>query len=300
MTEISNAELLSRYEKRLGSKGSTRNHYLRYVNDFLEFKEEIEGDLDRETILGFMNHLKHAHAYSEGSINLVFRIIRTLFKRSELLLYQEGIEWPFAHGEAPTISEDAIVAPALHPKTIIRMIKAVREYGDLAEMAFLALSSTYGLRRVEMIGLTNKDVRIKDRTIHIATAKHGRERTHVIPEEIIPFLRGYNFDQKISEFFLFTLWYRFEYRIKLQHTPQVGFHSIRRTVNTLLARKLPDITVKSFLRHKQKTSADMTYRYSAITFVGEEEDTKEVVGGALLADTDVFAEGVHPFVEYWR
>ena len=297
MAEISNAELLNRYEQRLGSKGATRTHYLRYASDFLNF---AKGNLNRETILKYLDHLKRKYRYSEGSINFVFRVIRTLYKRNEVLLSQQGIEWPFAHGESPQISEDQIQAPALHPNTIIRMIQAVREKGKPDEMAFLALSTTYGLRRVEMVELENKDIRLKDRTIHIATAKHGRERTHLIPEEIIPYLKQYDFDQPISEFFLFTLWYRFEYRIKLKHIPRVGFHSIRRTVNTLLARKLSDITVKSFMRHKQRTSSDMTFRYSAVKFVGEEEESMEVVGGALQADNDVFAEGVHPFVRYWR
>ena len=297
VTEISNAELLNRYEKRLGSKGTTRAHYLRYATDFLNY---ADGNLDRETILGFMEHLKNNHRYSEGSINFVFRVIRTLFKRNEVALSPEGIEWPFAHGEAPQISEDGIQAPALDPRTVRRMIEAVRRKGKPDEMAFLALSTTYGLRRVEMIELKNKDIRPKDRTIHIATAKHGRERTHLLPEEIIPYLKGYDFNQSISEFFLLTLLHCFEYRIKLTHIPQVGFHSIRRTVNTLLARKLPEITVKSFMRHKQRTSSDMTFRYSAIKYVGEEEESTEVVGGALQADSDVFADGVHPFIEFWR
>ena len=99
---------------------------------------------------------------------------------------------------------------------------------------------------------------------------------------------------------LFGIWYRIEAHIGMKHIDQVGFHSIRRTVNTLLAKKLPEVTVKSFLRHKQRTASDMTFRYSAVTFVGEGEDEVEVIGGSLQADQDVFADGVHPFIDYWR
>lgn len=285
---MNNTELLENYSKRLGSKGKYRTLYTRLANDFLEY---ADGNLDREIILNYMEKLKR-QKYSDGTINLRFRVIRTLFKRNNL-------EWPFGRGEAPQIREDRIEAPALHPNTIIRMIEAAKGKGNPDELAFFALSTTYGLRRVEMVELEQKDVRLKDRTIHIATAKHGRERTHVIPEEIVPYLKAYDFDQPISEFSLFVLWYRLEHNIGLTHIPHVGYHSVRRTLNTLLARKLSDITVKSFMRHKQRTSSDMTYRYSAVKFVGEEEESVEVTGGALLADQDVFAEGVHPFTKYW-
>lgn len=282
-------ELLDCYARRLGSMGRNRALYLKYNADFLSY---AGGKLDRETILAYMQKLKRLK-FSEGTVNLRFRLIRTLFNRNKM-------EWPFAQGEAPRISEDGIQAPALHPKTIIRMIEAVKRDGEPDERAFFAISTTYGLRRIEMEELSQRDIRIKDRTIHVATAKHGRERTHLIPEPIIPYLEAYNFDNSMSDFTLFGIWYRIEDRIGMKHIDQVGFHSIRRTVNTLLAKKLPEVTVKSFMRHKQRTSSDMTYRYSAVTFVGEEEDTVEVVGSALTVDQDVFAEGVHPFIDYWR
>ena len=117
-------------------------------------------------------------------------------------------------------------------------------------------------------------------------------------KQIIPILESYDFSREISEFTLLGIWYLIEYRINLRHISRVGFHSIRRTLNTLLARKLSDITVKSFLRHKQRTSSDMTYRYSATTFVGEEEDVTELSNESYTADKEVFE--VHPFMEHWR
>jgi len=174
----------------------------------------------------------------------------------------------------------------------------VKSGGEADEAAFVALSTTYGLRRIEMVNLEQRDIRIRDGTIHIATAKHGRERTHLIPPEIIPCLERYDFNQQISEFGLFVMWHRIEYKIGLNHTNQVGWHSIRRTLNTLLLRRLPEATVMSFLRWKQRTSSHMPFRYSAIRFVGEEGVTTEVVGEALDVDNEVFQ--VHPFIEYWR
>lgn len=287
-------EILKNYSKGLGSKGKTRSLYLRYAEDFLDY---AGNSFDREIIDKYLDHLRRKHKYSDGSVNFVFRVIRTLFNRSEVALRQEGIEWPFRRGESPQIREDNIKAPALDPNLIIEMIQATKSGGAPDEIAFLALSTTYGLRKVEMVELSESDVKLKDRAIHIATAKHGRERTHLIPESIVPYLAQYDFNDTISEFGIFVLWYRLEYKIGLTHTEQVGFHSVRRTLNTLLHDKLPELTVMSFMRWKQRTSSHMPFRYSAQSFVGREGISTKVIGEALDVDSKVFA--VHPFIKYW-
>jgi len=279
----------------LGSKGKTRTIYLRFARDFLDF---ADGNLDRETVLRYVNHLSKKKR-SDGTINFAFRVIMTLFNRN-------GLDWPFTRGDAPQIREDRINAPALDPDLIIEMIEAVKGNGEADERAFLAISTIYFTRRVEMIELRQSDVNVQDRTIHIATAKHGRERTHVIPEEIVPYLSDYNFDTGISEFGLLALWYRLEHKIGLEHIDQVGFHSIRRTGNTLLLDLLPESVVMGFLRWKQRTSTHMPFRYSAQRFVGREGVATKVVGEARDVDSKVFGidpitgNEIHPFLRFWR
>jgi integrase len=292
---MNNNLLLENYSKGLSSTGKTRTLFLRFAREFLAYSD---GDFSREKISSYMDHLRKQHSYRDGSVNFAFRVIRTMFNRNETILKAEGYEWPFRRGESPSIREDKVEAPALHPITIGKAIAAVKADGSPEEKAFLALSSTYGLRRVEMVELEASDIRLKDRNIHIATAKHGRERTHLIPEAIIPYLSGYDFNQVRSENFLFTLWYRIEIRIGLAHTHKVGWHSIRRSLNTILLRRLSEATVMSYLRWKQRTSSHMPFRYSAIKFVGEEGESTEVVGDALDVDNQVFE--VHPFLDFWR
>ncbi len=286
--------LLDNYLRGLSSAGKTRTIYKRYAGEFLEY---ADGDFCREKINGYIEHLRHQHKYSDGSANFAFRVIRTLFSRNEAILEKMGFEWPFRRGESPQIREDRILAPALHPDIIKEAIVAVKEHGPPEEQAFLAISTTYGLRRVEMVQLEERDIRLKDKTIHIATAKHGRERTHLIPDIIIPYLEGYDFSQGRSENFIFSLWYRIEHRIGFPHTPQVGWHSVRRTLNTLLEPHVSRNTLNSFMRWKQRTSSDMSFRYSAIKFVGREGSSTQVVGDALTGDNQVFE--VHPFLQYW-
>jgi integrase len=293
---MNKTKLLNTYAKNLSSSGKTRNLYLRFVRDFLD---ECDSDFDRQAIESHMDSLRKK-GYSDGTINLRFRAIRTMANRNK-------IEWPFQRGDAPQIREDTIQAPALHPNTILHLIEAVKSGGDeterdpterATERAFLALSTTYGLRKIEMSHLEARDVNIIDRTIHIMTAKHGRERTHLIPEAILPYLEEHDFSQTMSEFKLFCLWHRIEARIAMKHIERVNWHSIRRTLDTLLLRQLPETDVMSFMRWKQRTSSHMPFRYSAIKFVGEEGETTEVIGEALDVDSRVFA--VHPFIEHWR
>jgi len=271
----------------LSSKGNTRTIYLHYAKDFLDF---ADGKLDRETVSKYIEHLRRKNKYSDGTINFAFRVVRTLFNRNKL-------DWSFTHGEAPQIREDNVNAPALDPDVIIEMIEAVKADGEPDERAFLAISTTYGTRKVEMVGLRPEDVNLKDRTIHITTAKHGRERTHLIPEEIAEQLGSYNFKTKATDFHLFALWHRLEYRIGLNHTDQVNWHSVRRILNTLLLDSLPETVVMSFLRWKQRTSSHMPFRYSAQRVVGREGVSTKVVGAAKDVDSKVFE--VHPFLSFW-
>lgn len=280
--------LLEQYSKGLGSTGALRNHYLSYARDFLEYSE---GKLDRQSVEEYLKHIRRKRHLSDGSVNFIYRILRTLFKRN-------GVEWPFNRGESPQIREDRIKAPALDPEVIIEMIETAKQRPGSAETTFLALATTYGLRRVEMANLTQEDVNIKDRVIHIATAKHGRERTHIIPEEIIPYLETYDFSQQRSVFKIFVLWYSIERMVGMEHTERLNWHAVRRTLNTLLLDHLPDTVVMSFLRWKQRTSSSMPFRYSAQRFVGKKGVTTRVVGEALSVDEKIFE--VHPFIKYWK
>jgi len=279
-------KILQNYGKMLAGSGRTRKLYLSYAQMFLDYAGE---DMGKETILNFLERLRRK-GYADGSINFIFRIIRRLYATNNL-------EWPFRRGEAPQIREDNVRALAIHPDIVAEMIEKIKKEGTPQERAILAVASVYGTRRIELMELTQDDVMIKDRVIHIKTAKHGRERMHLIPEEIVPYLADYDFNTRLSEFGIFSLWYQIEHKVGLKHTDRVGFHSLRRVLNTLLLNYLPEVVVASFLRWKQRTSNVMPFRYSAQKFVGREGITTTVVGQAKDVDTKVFE--VHPFLPYW-
>lgn len=295
---MTNEQLLANYDKGLSAKGTNRPLYLKYAKDFLTFSK---GKFDRQVIDAYIEHLKSKNM-ADGTINFAFRVIRTMFNRSEDQLKIEGVEWPYRHGEAPQIREDEIDAPALDPECIKDMIAAVRKHKEAtpADRAYLALATTYGLRREELTRVAADDIHLADRTIHIATAKHGRERTHLIPEEIVPYLRDYDFKKPVTLRGLLVVWFRAEHFAGMRHIGRVGWHSVRRTLDTLLLDAgIPETTVMSFMRWKQRTSSNMAFRYSAQTFVGGKNGKSRKLGNAVLkVDEEIFQK--HPFLEAWR
>ena len=281
-------ELLECYEAGLGGSEQGRKQYLSYATKFITFAAGKPPT--RVTIDSYITYLQKK-GYKDGSIDFAFRIVRALFKRNKL-------DWPYRRGEAPVIREDKINAPAIDPCIINDMISIARQ-GKMTstEAALLALSTTYGLRKGELLELETEDVLISDSVIHIATKKHGRFRSHVIPPEITPYLECHDF-HKLSERELLVIWYRLESYIGLPHFSQVGWHSVRRTLTTLLGDVLPNNVIGNFMRWKHGTSSDMVYRYSATTFVGREGPQTKVTGEAKTVDMKVFA--VHPWLPKWR
>ena len=288
-------EMVEEYAKRLSSKGKNRNLYLRMIGEFANF---AEGNFERDTVERFLVAEREKHHYSDNSLRMLFGLLSTFFKRNKL-------EWPFNRGEGPIVREDSINAPALDPRTVKRMIEAVRESQDRRACAFLALSTTYGLRRQEIMNLKPGDINLKDSTLYIATLKHGRERTHLIPFQLHYALGRYDFSEEISDFTMGRLWISIEDMVQMKYFKRMGWHAVRRTLNTLLLRDFKEATVHSFLRWKQATSRDMTMRYSRTRFVGEEEEVVDLSGEALSVDEEIFAcrpdgTSFHPFIDSWQ
>jgi len=275
--------LLDNYERSLRSEGVTRNLYLSYARRFLDFASDRA--LDRKAVEDYLKLLRKK-GYSDGTVNFAFRVIRRVY-------ICNGIPWDFRRGEAPQIRQSEVFAPALDPEDITEMITA-REKLTQQERAFLALSTAYGLRRTELANITQSDLDLNSDTIFVATAHRGRQRYHIIPVEIKPYLEDYNF-APMNEFDASTIFLSIEYKAGLEHIDGVGWHAIRRTLDTLLLDQLPEATVADFMRWKSR--GVMPQRYYATKFVGRKGGTV-VSKASRSVDEKVFA--VHPFLPHWR
>jgi len=282
LSELNLDEMIKEYSESI--RGG-HNVYVPFIERFLK---DCKGDFSRSAVDKHIRRLRDKK-YADGTIDLVFRTIRRFYKVN-------GLEWPFRAGEGPTVREREVYAPALDPKVVAKMIKVVKEKAPKKpEATFLALSTTYGLRRTEMASIDASNIDLENKVIFIETAKHGRQRYHLIPDEIIPYIK-YDFP-RISVSRLTKIYYNIEKMTGLPRMREVGWHSIRRILDKLLYDAgLPGPLISDFLRWKRGGS-DMSRRYYSATIVGEEGNMVEVGPGDRSVDEKVFE--VHPFLHLW-
>jgi len=286
-TKIDKDALLEKYADNL-SKAANKNQYLRYAHDFLEHAD----GLTRASIDLYIELLRKKH--KPGTVNFAFRVIRRLFAVNQL-------PWEYRQGEAPAIGQRDEYRPQLSPQIIEMMIAAAKS-GNLypEESAFLATSTVYGLRREEIVNLRPDDVRLSSGSIYIATIKFGRERYHLIPPEIKPYLAAHNFSQKYGLATVSVMFGRILTKSGLKELRglRLGWHSIRRAVfDGLINSGVNLLAARSFLRWKSATGEmAMPSRYYGNVVI-DLDGSKPVLEEAK-GDEEIFEK--HPFLLFWR
>ncbi|MCL6558129.1 MAG: site-specific integrase [Firmicutes bacterium] len=270
-------------------KRSLRGSHKVYVPMIERYLKDMGYTFDRRAIEIHLEHLRE-QGYSDGTIELVFRTLHRFYKVN-------GIEWPFQAKEGPTVREMKVFAPALSPELVHKLIREAKQGNlDKRATAMLALSTTYGLRRAEMANLSPENVNLQDRLLFVETVKFGRQRYHLIPEEIIPYIEGYEF-RRCSLVSLSLLWHEIEEAAGLPRRAGVGWHSIRRILNReLIVAGVPVLAVETFLRWK-RSGSDMVRKYYAVTVIGEESKMEL---GVSDRETDEMVFKAHPFLPIWR
>lgn len=279
--------LLQRYADNL-SNSTCRNQYIAHGKHFLDNSSGI----DRESVDRYIAALQEE--YRPGYVNVKFRAIRRLFNVN-------GLPWPYRRGEAPLIKERDEYRPQLSVEIVEAIIMAAKG-GRLFpyEQCFVALATTYGLRRVEMISLRPQDVNLDNSAIFISTAKFGRERYHLLPEEIKPYLEAHDFDREYS-LSLMTVTFN---RIVLKATKgqvnihPLGWHSVRRALyDGLVTNGVNMLDTRRFMRWKSASGEmAMPARYHGNVVVGM--GTKAPVLNEAQKDKEIFE--LHPFLPFWR
>jgi len=284
--------LLERYASSLPD--TRPKPYIARARAFLKWLGNKE--LSAENIRKWLDKLKR-DGYSEGTIAQDYAIIRRLVNVN-------GLPWPFRRSDAPLVSEQGIYAPALDPDDIKAMVNVVlgKEKSLTAapradHRAFLALSTIYGLRRIEMQEMSPEFLDEENQLLFVQTAKRGRQRYHLIPEIILPHLVDWGFERPMSSTGLSRLFDELKGMIGLK-ADEVGWHSIRRSaVRDAFEAGLSEPTVMSFYRWKRSTS-DIALRYATSRIVGRGREYAALGLEDRRVDEAVFA--VHPFLSFWK
>lgn len=274
----------------------TLTSYLQTAKVFLNFLDGTEmpkGDdalALREAARIFRQFFLHRRETGIGE-----RTLAKEFVQLNKLAVANGWPWPFTSDDRPVTEEDAF-APAFTKEEIEAIIMAREKYSK-AEAFFVAVSTIWGLRREEMVRIHKRDY--NNQTIKIKTAKHGRRVEHVIPEAISSILQAYH--PRLSNInSLSYMFYRIVRKAGLEQRKGYGWHSIRRTLRTLLEwnlaeAKLPLSLVADFMGWS-KTQKGIVYGGAPMLGV---YDHREIMSGDPFA-LDRLVLKVHPFLKTWE
>lgn len=282
--------LLEKYRKSL--PGTRPRPYLARAEAFLKWLHDRE--FVKENVQKWLQHLSD-EGYADGTILHDFEIIRRL-------AIVNGIPWDFKRDEKPKLREIDIYTPLLASEDIKAMVECVRGLRDSPipprpeHRAFLALSTVYGVRRIEMLEVEPHFLDVKGKTIFIQTAKKGRQRYHLIPDNILPYLVDWGFQRRLSRTSLSYIFVELRHMIGLT-AEEVGWHAIRRSAVAEAYRcGLSEDIIYSYYRWKRPLS-NMPMRYATGNVVGTAGKHIDVPFGDRRVDEEVFK--VHPFVKFW-
>lgn len=204
-------------------------------------------------------------------------------KTIKLLAEIQG--WQFPKLSLRRVNPDEVRRTILSKETIGSMITLGKQglLKDI-ELCYLALATTYGLRRVEMMRLTPSSFPNEHHLI-VDTAKGGSKTTHLIPPQIAPYLGSFKRYEADS---LTHMFHRIAQKAGLNTGAGYGWHSIRRSLATELI--LSEASSLNVLRFMRWSDASTRGEFGMLVIYAKKDQER--------IDEEIFK--IHPFLGYWR
>ena len=220
--------------------------------------------------------------------------LRTNFAVLEKLYKANHWDWPLESEDRPEAPSETNT-PAFTREEVEQLIKN-RELYSKGENFYLAIATIYAPRRIELARIKKRY--IKKNTIYIDTAKHGEKRTHLIPDEIMPYIEAYRPRQhNVSS--LSAMFARICEKGLGEKKKGYGWHCFRTTMDTLLPIALakadkPLTLVGFFLRWSRRSTGA---RFLGTPMGGVYARPEILSSNPYFIDREVFE--VHPFLKHW-
>lgn len=229
-----------------------------------------KGEYDRDDVIRYLTWLRE-HGYRQSSIDVMLRPVK-------LLAQVQG--WTFPRLAMPRVRDSDISRPAFSYEEVCQMIRRGKEVLSARELAYLALSSTYGLRREELSHLARIDG-----TVTVKTVKGGPVTTHLVPEEIKPYVAGY---ERSGVRYMSAVFRRITAKLGIG-SPQerYGWHAVRRALATELL--YTDVSLVNLVRFMRWSDASLKGGFGMLAIYGKRNQHE--------IDRSIFA--VHPFLRVW-
>lgn len=256
----------------LVARGKDIENARRWRNLITKFEVccETKSKYDRDDVVRYLCYLREK-GYRQSSIDVMVRPVK-------LLAQIQG--WDFPRLAMPKVREGDVNRPILSNAEVYMLIRRGREVLSDRELAYLALSTTYGLRREELSSLGGIDGKVTVRTV-----KGGPVTTHVIPGEIKPYLTGY---ERTGVRYMSRVFQRMIEKVGIAlPSGNYGWHAIRRGLATELLYK--DVSLINVVRFMRWSDASLKGDFGMLAIYGK-RNQEEI-------DRSVFK--VHPFLPIW-
>ena len=263
----------------------TLTGYLSTANQFLTWLgNNIPPD---EMVLRRYFLKRRDEGISDSTLRTTFAVLQKLYRANHW-------DWPLVSGDRPETSLE-VASRALTGDEIAELIKK-RDLYSRAECFYLAIATIYAPRRIELARIKKRH--IKDNTLFIDTAKKGEKRTHLIPDEIMPYIEAYK-PRENARSTLSHMFGRICIKSFGERKKGYGWHSFRYPLDTLLpgalAKADKDITlVGYFLRWSRR---DFGTRFFGTPMGGIYARPEILSSDPFFTDREVFE--VHPFLPLW-
>lgn len=264
---------------------STLTNYLSIAGQFLTWLGDRlpPGEMD---LRRYFAH-RRDEGISENSLRTYYAVLEKLYRANHW-------DWPLESGDRPE-GPSVATTPGFAREEVIELIKK-RELYSKGECFYLAIATIYAPRRIELARIKKRD--IKGNTIYIDTAKGGEKRTHLIPDEIMPYIEAYHPKEHNVRALTF-MFGRICAKGLGEKKPDYGWHSFRRTIDTLLPIALakadkPLTLVGYFLRWSRKSTGT---KFLGTSMAGVYARPEIMSSDPFFVDREVFS--IHPFLPLW-
>jgi len=225
---------------------------------------------DRDDVIRYLCDLRE-QGYRQSSIDVMVRPVK-------LLAQIQG--WNFPRLAMPKVRDGDVSRPMFSHEEVRQMIRRGKEALSERELAYLALSTTYGLRREELSSLGRIDG-----TVTVDTVKGGPVTTHVVPGEIKPYLAGY---ERTGVRYISFVFQRIIRKLDITlPNGNYGWHAIRRGLATELLYR--DVSLINVVRFMRWSDASLKGDFGMLAIYGKRNQAE--------IDRSVFK--VHPFLPIW-
>jgi len=264
---------------------NTLTNYLSVANQFLTWLGSRIPPDDMDLRRYFLE--RREKGIGENTLRTEFAILKKLYLANHW-------EFQFTADDRPEASAQ-IDTPAFTSEEVAGLIKN-RELYSRGEQFYLAIATIYAPRRIELARIKTRY--IKGNTLYIDTAKHGEKRTHLIPEEIMPYIEAYR-PRENNVASLTALFDRVCVKGLGKKKKGYGFHSFRRCLATLLPIALakadkPLTYVGYYLRWNMKS---VGAQILGTPMAGLYARPQILSDDPYFIDREVLS--VHPFLPLW-